>query len=224
MITLDNYEAFLLDKAEGTLSKQAERELDEFLSEHSELNGGIIDTDSKIKFTYSTNEEFKLKKTLMRPVFNAFTWVKAAAVVLFVVASAYFVYTFSDNTPPDSPVAKVSSTPQHDSSTIKSVDTVTYAVKPQKHVTQNIKPIIKNEKTQDLINEEPIAVYKEKQPSTEPKTTETQNTAKQTDLLIVYKQSDRTESQNLVAYAEPEPTGLKKMRNEAKEFFNKIRG
>ncbi|MBR1774678.1 MAG: hypothetical protein IJ759_04040 [Bacteroidales bacterium] len=229
-INTDNYEAFLLDRMENSLSAEQERELDEFLSQHPELNDGIAEFNSDIKFEYSTNGEFLRKNKLYKPVFIIPNWVKAAAVVLVIVAVSYFSYIFIDTTKTNAPIAKVNTQPIATNSQQESLATEENMFNSDKVSKTSATNETRQQKIPQ-VTEEIIATIEEMPliaENTEVKTEEnpvnSQTEPKESTSLIVYKQADRVETQNLIAYAPTHATGLRKVINNSREFLNKIRG
>ncbi|MBQ9254493.1 MAG: hypothetical protein IJ180_06960 [Bacteroidales bacterium] len=100
MITIDNFEAYLLDKAEGNLNEKQLKELDEFLSQHPDLLIDNEEYDNSFKVTdYVDNtcdyQQEMIKKTIVFPAFKKVSLV--AAVVSLLVVGYFFVKIYNNS-------------------------------------------------------------------------------------------------------------------------------
>src|SRR5574344_1278479 len=133
-ITKENYEAYLLDKAEGNISKEDLVELDAFLKENPELKPNEDEYDENIRAIYNSSIHYPNKESLIKKHATIIPFIirvtSIAACLVLVVVLSLFVFNKQDI----KQVAK-----QTDSEKIK--------VKSEKNVVNNEKREIKDNRT-----------------------------------------------------------------------------
>ena len=237
MITRDNYEAYLLDKQEGLLSEEDAKALERFLDANKDLlSDASLVFDDNIKFGYATQEEFSDKDKLYKHVFTVSKWVKAAAIVLLVVAASYFVFMIWDNNSSEPQIAKKKTeciSIKDQSAKINTLnDTVSSENKTVQSSKNASKPQIAQPRPQINTEEQPLKQIKSEEADLIADNTEINNgneeVLQQTESeelpsIVVYKQPEKIRSDNLVIYKTPETSRLKRIKDKVTEYMNTIR-
>jgi hypothetical protein len=95
-ITKENYEAYLLDKAEGNISNEDLLALDAFLNENPKLKPKENEYDENIKAIYNSYIHYPNKETLLRKPATIIPFIirvtSIAACLALVVVLSLFVF------------------------------------------------------------------------------------------------------------------------------------
>ncbi|MBO6118748.1 MAG: hypothetical protein J6P44_09430 [Bacteroidales bacterium] len=227
MITRDNYEAYLLDKQEGLLSEKDAKALERFLDVNKDLKADAsLVFDDNIRFGYATEEEFSDKDKLYKPVFTVSKWVKAAAIVLLVVAASYFVLMIWDNNSSEPQIAKTKTEDISIKDQSVKINTINDTVNSEKETVQSSKNTSKPQIAQPLKqikSEEADLIADNTEINNGNEEVLQQTESEELPSIVVYKQTERIRSDNLVIYKTPETSRLKRIKDKVTEYMNTIR-
>src|SRR5574344_2419258 len=99
-ITKENYEAYLLDKAEGNISNEDLVELDAFLKENPELKPKENEYDENIRAIYNSSIHYPNKESLIKKQTTIIPFIiritSIAACLVLVVVLSLFVFNKQD--------------------------------------------------------------------------------------------------------------------------------
>lgn len=137
-ITKENYEAYLLDKAEGNISNEDLLALDAFLNENPELKPKEDEYDENIKAIHNSSIHYPNKETLMKKQATIIPFIirvtSIAACLALVVVLSLFVFHKQD-------IKQVA----------KQIKSEKIKVKSEKSEIKNNRPIIKRQEVKKQI-------------------------------------------------------------------------
>lgn len=207
-ITKENYEAYLLDKAEGNISNEDLVELDAFLKENPELKPKEDEYDENIRAIYNSSIHYPNKESLIKKHATIIPFIirvtSIAACLVLVVVLSLFVFNKQDI----KQVAK-----QTDSENVK-VKSEKSVVNNEKSEIKTNRPIIKRkeEKKQivDNVVSNAITLQKDTIKQEKKQDIKKNDNAVQVNYLVTYEKEREIDTvyiytNQLITYSEEKP-------------------
>ncbi|MCH3923758.1 MAG: hypothetical protein LKE30_02410 [Bacteroidales bacterium] len=207
-ITKENYEAYLLDKAEGNISNEDLVELDAFLKENPELKPKENEYDENIRAIYNSSIHYPNKESLIKKQTTIIPFIiritSIAACLVLVVVLSLFVFNKQDI----KQVAK-----QTDSENIKDKSEKSVVNNEKSEIKTN-RPIIKRkeEKKQivDNVVSNAITLQKDTIKQEKKQDIKKNDNAVQVNYLVTYEKGKEIDTvyiytNQLITYSEEKP-------------------
>jgi cytoskeletal protein RodZ len=194
-ITTENYEAYLLDLIEGTISEKDKADLENFLCQNPNLRQQIAKYDPTLMFEADSTVVFENKKSLMRKkpkvIYLALRYASMAACFTALITVGFWLFSTQNST-----------TNNQSTKMAKAIEPKATQILSSSEPIEQANPLIAKKEAIEQANKTPLAITKQIEQA--PIATKVEPTITYSNNLVVYEVNNLVEyefrSNNLVIY------------------------